>query len=126
MNSTTEALASGVPIVCHPFFMDQFEWARTVRSHLRAGIEVHKFDSDADAIRGAIKEVLTDPSYGRNARAVSRRMRAHYESLKRELGPALCPKANLGPGATMIAALMLCLLKGKDPAFLFELVHSAA
>jgi len=126
MNSTLEALASGVPMVCHPFFMDQFEWARTVRSHLRAGIEVHKFDSDADAIRGAIREVLEDPLYRVNASAVARRLRAQCESLKRLLGPSMAPRANLGPGATTIAAYMLCLLKGKDPSFLYDMVHTPA
>lgn len=126
MNSTMESMASGVPMVCHPFFMDQYEWARTVRSNLRAGIEVHKFHSDAKAIRGAIQEILDNPSYKANAMAVARRLRAQYEGMKKVLGAGMCPKANLGPGSTTIAAYILCLLKGKDPSFLYNVVHGTA
>eukprot|EP00415_Alexandrium_ostenfeldii_P002922 UN2922 len=126
MNSTMEAMAAGVPMVCHPFFMDQFEWARTVRQRLRAGIEVHKFDSDAKAIRGAIQEVLDDPNYKFSAMAVARRLRAEYEAVKKRLGPTMSPKANMGPGATTIAAYILTLLKGQDASFLVNMVHAKA
>uniref|UniRef100_A0A7S2PP93 UDP-glycosyltransferases domain-containing protein n=1 Tax=Zooxanthella nutricula TaxID=1333877 RepID=A0A7S2PP93_9DINO len=121
-NSTIEAMACGVPMVCHPFFMDQYEWARTVRRHLRAGVQVDKFDSDADAIRLAVSEVLQDPTYRQNAQAVSRRLAEQARQVASILGPEMSSKDNLGPGVAVVAALVLSIMKGKNPSEIIDLV----
>jgi len=122
-NSTIEAMSCGVPMVCHPFFLDQYEWARTVRRHLRAGVQVDKFDSDAAAVRLAVTEVLDEPSYLAAARAVSKRLRAQAEQVKAALGPEMISEENLGPGVPVVAAVILSLMKGKDPWEIAKLVQ---
>jgi len=111
-NSTTEAMACGVPMVCHPFFLDQFEWARTVRKHLHAGVQVDKFDSGPEAIRAAVREVLMRPAYAENAQKVAKRMQEHSAHLASSYGPAMAPKAPAGPGATVVAGLVLAFMRG--------------
>lgn len=118
-NSTTEAMACGVPMVCHPFYMDQYDWARTVRKHLRAGVQVDKFDSGPEAIRRAVSEVLRTPAYAEAAQAVAQRMQDHAAHLAGSFGPAMRPNAHLGPGChqpgcTVIAGIIIALMKGKD------------
>mmetsp|Transcript_126226 Transcript_126226/g.363054 ORF Transcript_126226/g.363054 Transcript_126226/m.363054 type:complete len:1232 (+) Transcript_126226:152-3847(+) len=123
-NSTIEALSCGVPMVCHPFFLDQYDWARTVRRHLRAGVQVDKFDSGPAAVRLAVTEVLEDPSYRAAAQATSKRLHAQAEQIKTLLGPDMAPKENLGPGVSVAAAIIISLMKGKDPMEVTKLVQA--
>ncbi|CAJ1416707.1 unnamed protein product [Effrenium voratum] len=44
-NSTTESLVCSVPMLCCPFYMDQFEWTWTVCEHLGAGLQIAKTSS---------------------------------------------------------------------------------
>jgi len=122
-NSTIEAMACGVPMVCHPFFMDQYEWARTVRKHLRAGVQVDKFDSGPEAIRLAVTEVLQEPAYRAAAQAVSKRLQAQAVQIADSLGPEMKSKEKLGPGVAVIAGMILALMKGKDVKEVAKLVQ---
>uniref|UniRef100_A0A7S4SK95 Erythromycin biosynthesis protein CIII-like C-terminal domain-containing protein n=1 Tax=Alexandrium monilatum TaxID=311494 RepID=A0A7S4SK95_9DINO len=113
-NSTLESMACGVPMLCTPFYMDQYDWAHTVRQNLRAGIQVDKIITGAEALRGAVRELLEDPAYRRNAQAVARRMAAQSELLAKTLGPGLEPKASLGPGLSVLGALCVAHVKHQD------------
>lgn len=113
-NSTLESMACGVPMLCTPFFMDQYDWARTVRQNLRAGIQVDKILTGAEALRGAVRELLEEPAYRRNAQAVARRIAAQSELLSKALGPAMTPKASLGPGLSVLGALCVSHIKRQD------------
>jgi len=122
-NSTIEAMSCGVPMVCHPFYMDQYLWAENVRKHLRAGIKVDKFKSDAAAVRRAVMEILEDTTYRENAQAVSSQLREEWEAIQHSIGPALVPKANLGPGVSITAAMMIAIMKGKDPRTAYDILR---
>lgn len=68
MNSASESLYFGVPLVMLPQTQEQSGVAERVRQ-LGAGIPLKK--TDAPSILSAIKEVLTDPTYRENALAIS-------------------------------------------------------
>ncbi|CAE7943103.1 UGT76C4 [Symbiodinium necroappetens] len=53
-NSTTESLVCGVPMMCCPFYMDQYEWTKTVCEHLGAGLMVRKA-SPCEEIRETLR-----------------------------------------------------------------------
>jgi MGT family glycosyltransferase len=73
LNSVTEALWHGVPLVLLPQAADQpLNAARVER--LGAGVRVR--DPTAATIRAAVERVLADPSYTRAARALGDRLRA--------------------------------------------------
>jgi len=120
-NSTMESVSSGVPLVCMPFYMDQFDWSWTVRRGCRAGVQID-CHSEASVIRAAVSEVLTDSSYREAALAISHRMARQSDSLMRILGPGMAPKARLGPGVSVTAAVIIALLKGRKPAEVTELL----
>lgn len=56
-NSVHESLSAGVPMVCQPQGADQYEWSRRV-VELGAGEWV---PADPDAIRDAVRALLSDP-----------------------------------------------------------------
>jgi UDP:flavonoid glycosyltransferase YjiC (YdhE family) len=70
--TTLGALAAGLPLVIVPLFADQPENARRVAA-VGAGVAV---EPEPGALRGAIEEVLGEPSYGRRAREVAAEMAA--------------------------------------------------
>mmetsp|Transcript_86367 Transcript_86367/g.268311 ORF Transcript_86367/g.268311 Transcript_86367/m.268311 type:complete len:454 (-) Transcript_86367:25-1386(-) len=113
-NSTLESMACGVPMLCTPFYLDQYDWANTVRQNLRAGIQVDKILTDAAALRGAVRELLEEPAYRRNAQAVAKRIAAQSALLARALGPAMEPKASMGPGLSVLGALCVSHVKRQD------------
>jgi len=122
-NSTMEALSYGVPMVCHPFYMDQYEWASTVVLYMRAGIFVDKVQAGVSQIRGAVTEVLEDPRYAENALAVGQRLQDQAAALTTMLGPSMAPTANMGIGVSVVAAVILCLIKGEDPKTIIKMVQ---
>eukprot|EP00933_Yihiella_yeosuensis_P024933 TRINITY_DN19333_c0_g1_i1.p1 TRINITY_DN19333_c0_g1~~TRINITY_DN19333_c0_g1_i1.p1 ORF type:complete len:495 (+),score=80.19 TRINITY_DN19333_c0_g1_i1:86-1570(+) len=67
-NSSHEALSYGVPMVCVPFFWDQFQWASSI-CDAKAGIQLDKFNSTSDDIRKAVTRVLEDGEIRKHARA---------------------------------------------------------
>jgi MGT family glycosyltransferase len=73
LNSVTEALWHGVPLVLLPQAADQPLNAHRVE-RLGAGLQVR--DPTAATIRAAVERVLADPSYTRAARALGDRLRA--------------------------------------------------
>ncbi len=74
MNSTTEALYHGVPLVAVPFFGDQLMNADVIASH-GAGVTLDRRALDATAITNAVRSVLTDRGYRDNAAAAARALR---------------------------------------------------
>lgn len=111
MNSTLESLAAGVPMVCCPFYMDQYEWAGTICNYRKAGVQVDKHGSAAD-IRRAVNNIFSDPAYRENAQLCSTLMIGHADAVLKKLGPAMKPSAKLGPGTACSAALIMLLLRG--------------
>merc|ERR1712190_68966 len=121
-NSTMECLSAGVPMVCHPFYLDQYEWARTVTQSLGAGIQIDKLEADASVVRLAVSEILENPSFAANAQAVSNRLHAQNQALQKVLGRAMIPKETMGPGVCVVAAAVVSLLKGKHPKVIIDLL----
>jgi UDP:flavonoid glycosyltransferase YjiC (YdhE family) len=74
MGTVTEALAHGVPLVVAPMRHDQPVIARQV-TEAGAGIEVPMSASPAD-LAAAVRSVLDEPSYRRNARRIAEDFRA--------------------------------------------------
>jgi len=68
-NSIHEAVAAAVPMVCVPFYCDQYEWASAVCKHRRAGLRLDKVTATALDVRGAVRRVLDEPRFAANARA---------------------------------------------------------
>ena len=75
MNGMFEATHYGVPVVGIPLSGDHFQNAAKLTRHLGMGITVDVFSVDADQLHSAIEEVLVNPKYKDNAKAVSRRVR---------------------------------------------------
>lgn len=70
--SVHEALLAGVPMVCVPQAVDQFDWARRI-TELGAGKRVH---ADSGAIRTAVREVLENHAYRERAHELGQRLAA--------------------------------------------------
>ncbi len=73
MNSVSEALYFGVPLVLLPRTKEQEGVAERVRQ-LGAGMLLQ--DTAPQAIRQAVDKLLTDPTYGKNAEAIAESFRA--------------------------------------------------
>jgi UDP:flavonoid glycosyltransferase YjiC (YdhE family) len=63
MNSISEAIHFGVPLVCIPIDFDQPGVAYRVSDELGFGIRLNKETCNADIIKEAINEILEDISY---------------------------------------------------------------
>eukprot|EP00747_Dinoflagellata_sp_TGD_P115362 gnl/TRDRNA2_/TRDRNA2_172142_c0_seq1.p1 gnl/TRDRNA2_/TRDRNA2_172142_c0~~gnl/TRDRNA2_/TRDRNA2_172142_c0_seq1.p1 ORF type:complete len:490 (-),score=55.61 gnl/TRDRNA2_/TRDRNA2_172142_c0_seq1:111-1580(-) len=111
-SSMTESLAQGVPLVCMPFFGDQFEWAVTVSQVLNAGLEVQKF-AEASKIRDAVAKVLDTPLYRTNATAVGERMAKNADARLSALGVTRTAQTRVGVNVT--AAIIEACLAGNNP-----------
>jgi len=122
-NSTTESLVCGIPMLCCPFYMDQFEWTKTVCHHVGAGLQVSKASTE-DEIRSTLQRLLDEPSFTERARRISRIMRAQADAVLDKLGPGMAIPAgtNLGAGASVSAALILAALAKESPDFIFQAV----
>eukprot|EP00413_Alexandrium_margalefii_P037493 CAMPEP_0204600308 /NCGR_PEP_ID=MMETSP0661-20131031/55362_1 /ASSEMBLY_ACC=CAM_ASM_000606 /TAXON_ID=109239 /ORGANISM="Alexandrium margalefi, Strain AMGDE01CS-322" /LENGTH=547 /DNA_ID=CAMNT_0051611101 /DNA_START=12 /DNA_END=1655 /DNA_ORIENTATION=- len=119
-NSTMESMACGVPMVCVPFYMDQFDWSWAVRRHCRAAVQI-SCHLEVSALRTAVSEVLTSTEYRDSARKVALRMAGQADAVLERLGPAMRPKSHLGPGVSVFAAVVVGLLKKQDVRPLFKL-----
>jgi len=82
-NSTQEALSFGVPMVCMPFYCDQFEWTETVVDARRAGVELDKLSATPGQVKDAVSKVLTDEKIRANALACAEAMAAECRALAR-------------------------------------------
>lgn len=74
-STVTGALAAGMPMVTIPLMGDQSENAARVAA-LRAGVTIEPGERTAAAIRSAVREMLSDPSYRRHAQRVRDEMAA--------------------------------------------------
>jgi len=125
-NSTVESLSCGVPMVCMPFYMDQYDWSKVVCSARKAGIQVDRHGS-ASELREAVTKVLSEPSYHEGALTASRVMRMQEEAVLKRLGTAMAPPAKtVGYGVSIAAAALLALLNEKDPSFVYEIINKSA
>lgn len=68
MNSVSESLYFGVPLVMMPQTAEQGGVARRVLQ-LGAGVKLEKYDSVS--LQEAVRKVLTDPAYRENASRIS-------------------------------------------------------
>ncbi|CAG7725988.1 unnamed protein product, partial [Allacma fusca] len=68
--STQESIYHGVPLVAIPIFTDQNANARLAAMKGYA-IDLELLDLDGPMLEGAIKKILTDPSYTQKAKEIS-------------------------------------------------------
>ena len=71
MNSTTETIKYGVPIIGIPIQGDQPLVARRVCDELSAGIRINMSNLKSDEIADSIDKVLSDEKYAKNMRDLS-------------------------------------------------------
>mmetsp|Transcript_24437 Transcript_24437/g.55314 ORF Transcript_24437/g.55314 Transcript_24437/m.55314 type:complete len:694 (+) Transcript_24437:34-2115(+) len=107
MNSSCEALASGVPVICCPFYMDQYHWTQAICSFRKAGLFIDKIGATAAHIRQAVQLVLSEPAYRENARICSQTMHNQEKAIMSRLGPEMAPAKGLGVGTSVAAALIM-------------------
>jgi len=112
-NSSLEALAAGVPMLCMPTLGDQFAW-RDVVCKRRAGLPLHKFTFTAAQLRQAVT-LLTDPKEGarfrRAAEAIADSMRREANELLERFGCKEGPELEkMSAGVRVAAAVCLQLL----------------
>jgi len=69
-NSVHETMWFAKPVVCVPFFADQFDFARRVEE-AGVGVFVDKFSIDAKSLAFTINKILADHSFTENAQHVS-------------------------------------------------------
>mmetsp|Transcript_31071 Transcript_31071/g.43480 ORF Transcript_31071/g.43480 Transcript_31071/m.43480 type:complete len:124 (-) Transcript_31071:68-439(-) len=110
-------------MMCCPFYMDQYEWTKTVCEHLGAGLMVRKA-SPCEEIRETLRRLLNEPLFSERARRISRVMRAQADAVLEKLGPEMvAPEGSrLGAGASVSAALILSSLAKESPDFVFQAV----
>jgi len=122
-NSTTESLACGVPMVCCPFYMDQYEWSQVVCGHWKAGVEVDR-SGPPEGFRVAVQRVLNEPGFKEGAARASEAMYsasgAMLTRLER-LGNGMKPKDTLGVGVSVAAAAIMRCMDGAPLDPIFEL-----
>ena len=85
MNSVSEAIHFGVPLVCIPIDFDQPGVAYRVSDELGFGIRLNKLTCNADIIKNAVNLVLEDISYRERIirfSRISRRYDGSKESAK--------------------------------------------
>jgi len=75
INSVSEALLEGVPLVMIPQCNDQFAVADRVQE-LGAGIRLHRRRVTPGRLRKAVEKVLSSSSYRENARRIGDTLRA--------------------------------------------------
>jgi UDP:flavonoid glycosyltransferase YjiC (YdhE family) len=121
-NSSVEALSFGIPMVCMPFFCDQFDWASAIGNHAKAGIVVDKFESTSDDIRAALQSALEDSSVKSAALQVALDMRRELEE-KQSMIVTHSNEEEL-PGVAVAANLILEMTAGKDPTRHFRTEQS--
>ncbi|KAI6221683.1 UDP-glucuronosyltransferase [Aphelenchoides besseyi] len=73
LNSVMQLAYKGVPVVCIPLFGDQTRNAAMVESR-GVGVKLDKFVLNADIIVSALRKVLDDPSYRKQAQELSSMM----------------------------------------------------
>mmetsp|Transcript_132650 Transcript_132650/g.412469 ORF Transcript_132650/g.412469 Transcript_132650/m.412469 type:complete len:656 (-) Transcript_132650:34-2001(-) len=124
-NSTVESLCCGVPMVCMPFYMDQYDWAKVVCVKRKAGVQVDKYGS-VDELRDAVKEVLSNGSFREGALEASRVMRLQEEAVLKRLSGAMAPPSKtVGYGVSVAAALLLAKAERADSTFAWELMRTS-
>lgn len=113
-SSTTEAIANGIPMLCVPFFGDQFEWAASISSHIKAGIQIDKFKTTSKGIKRDVEKILNDRSFEDNAKEAAEKMIKNAELRLDFLGAKLEGK-QIRVGIPVAAAMLEKLMAGKDP-----------
>lgn len=76
-NSTHESLACGVPMLCVPFFRDQYDWCRAVVRR-GAGVPLDCRSCTEEAVREAVALALS-PARAQGAKELSRSILEHLD-----------------------------------------------
>lgn len=71
MNSTSEAIEYGVPIICIPLNADQPMVAKRVCDELKVGINLNPLKLTPELIEQSIRKVLNDSTYKQNMIEIS-------------------------------------------------------
>ena len=74
------ALRAGVPTIITPVFLDQFDNAYAINKlHVGIGIAKQLQKISADDLSAAIRQVLSDPTFAKNAKEIGIKMRSSEE-----------------------------------------------
>merc|ERR1712039_1071826 len=114
-SSTTEAMSNGIPMVCLPFFGDQFEWAGSISTHIKAGVKLDKFRSTSADIHKAVKNVLEVDSFRENAEIAASKMARNARVRLDFIGDKPDYSAKR-VGVPVAAAMILKSMKRENPA----------
>jgi len=118
--STMESLCQGVPLICLPFFGDQFEWSHSVCTQLKAGVLIDKLASTPAEIHKAVETVLDTPMYRQNAQSLAEQMlEASSEQLEhlQQCWPERSVKLEkmTKVGVPVAVGVIDAVMNGKDP-----------
>eukprot|EP00747_Dinoflagellata_sp_TGD_P168080 gnl/TRDRNA2_/TRDRNA2_193675_c0_seq1.p1 gnl/TRDRNA2_/TRDRNA2_193675_c0~~gnl/TRDRNA2_/TRDRNA2_193675_c0_seq1.p1 ORF type:complete len:470 (+),score=80.58 gnl/TRDRNA2_/TRDRNA2_193675_c0_seq1:59-1468(+) len=116
-SSTAESMTRGIPMVCLPFYGDQWEWADCICDYKKAGVKLNKALSSVAEIRAAVVEVLGNPSYGQRAAQIGEAVRSDAADKLKRLGLELSPTT--APGVPVAGTVIEAMMEGRDPKALF-------
>jgi len=114
-SSTTEAMCNGIPMVCLPFFGDHHEWAKSIATHIKAGVKLDKFKSTSDDIHQAVEKVLAVDYFRENAEAAASKM-AHNAQMRLEFLGSKLEVSSMRVGVPVAVAMILKVMNGENPA----------
>ena len=113
-SSMHEALAVGVPMVCVPFYCDQYEWAASVCAR-GAGVLLDKLGSSPEEVKAAVASVLAEKQYREGALACADELlEASREASREAVSGAAATGGNTYAGVPAAAGIVEDVLMGGE------------